>query len=121
MIQQGKLLSLEDEDEEFIQDYSRVIDSEHVKHIDDLHIGADNNYIGMELGIRRNADSPLEHAVVKRRKTDIEGKPMGTYNQIPILDHTQYEVEYLDRQIETLTANQIAENLLAQVDEEGHR
>ena len=46
---------------------------------------------------------------------------MGTFNQIPILDHSQYEVEYLDGQIETLTANQIAENLLAQVDEEGHR
>ena len=46
---------------------------------------------------------------------------MGTYNKIPILDHSQYEVEYLDGQIETLTANQIAENLLAQVDEEGHR
>ena len=121
VIQQGKLLSLEDEDKVFIQDYSRVIDSEHVKHIDDLHIGADNNYIGMELGMRRNEDGPLEHAVVKRRKTDIEGKPMGTYNQIPILDHSQYEVEYLDGQIETLTANQIAENLLAQVDKEGHR
>ena len=78
VIQQGKLLSLEDEDKQFIQDYSRVIDSEHVKHIDDLHIGADNNYIGMELGIRRHEDGPLEHVVVKRRKTDIEGKPMGT-------------------------------------------
>ena len=120
-IQQGKLLSLEDEDDEFIQEYSRVIDSDHVKHIDDLHIGKDNNYIGMELGIRRHIDGPLEHAVVKKRKTDIEGKPLGTSNNIPILDHSQYEVEYLDGQIETLTANQIAENLLAQVDEEGHR
>ena len=79
VIQQGKLLSLEDEDEQVIQDYSRVIDSEHVKHIGDHHIGADNNYIGMELGIRRNEDGPLEYAVVKRRKTDIEGKPVGTY------------------------------------------
>ena len=35
--------------------------------------------------------------------------------------HSQYEVEYLDGQIETLSANQIAENLLVQVDEEGHR
>ena len=98
-----------------------MIDSEHVKHIDDLHIGNDNNYIGIDLGIRWNEEGPLEHAVDKRRKTDIEGKPMGTYNKNPILDHSQYEVEYLDGQIETITANQIAENLLVQVDEEGRR
>ena len=41
------LLSLDDEEKEIIQEYSRVIDSKDVKHIDDLHIGADNNYIGM--------------------------------------------------------------------------
>ena len=45
---------------------------------------------------------------------------MGTSNKNPILNHSQYKVEYLYGQIETLTANQIAENLLAQVDEEGH-
>ena len=68
VIQQGKLLSLEDEDEQFIQDYSRVIDSEHVKHIDDLHIGADNNYIGMELGIRCNEDGPWSMPSSKDKK-----------------------------------------------------
>ena len=120
IIQQGKLLSLDDEDEEFIQEYSRVIDSEDVKHIDDLRVGEDN-YIGMELGIRRHDDARLDHAVVKRRKTDIEGRPMGIANKNPILDTSQYKVEYHNGDIEILTANQIAENLLAQVDEEGNR
>mmetsp|Transcript_8849 Transcript_8849/g.12994 ORF Transcript_8849/g.12994 Transcript_8849/m.12994 type:complete len:196 (+) Transcript_8849:683-1270(+) len=32
----------------------------------------------------------------------------------------RYEVEYLNGSIETMTANTIAENLLAQVDDEGH-
>ena len=75
----------------------------------------------MELGIRRHDDARLDHAVVKRRKTDIEGRPMGIANKNPILDTSQYEVEFLNGDIEILTANQIAENLLAQVDEEGYR
>ena len=75
----------------------------------------------MELGIRRHDDARLDHAVVKRRKTDIEGRPMGIANKNPILDTSQYEVEFLNGDIKILTANQIAENLLAQVDEEGNR
>ena len=42
LIQQGKLLSLDDEDEDFIASYNRVIDSKDVKHIDDFRIGEDN-------------------------------------------------------------------------------
>ena len=59
----------------------------------------------MELGIRQHDDARLDHAVVKRRKTDIEGRPMGIANKNPILDTSQYEVEYLNGDIEILTAN----------------
>ena len=37
------------------------------------------------------------------------------------MDSRAYEIEYIDGQVEELTANIIAENLIAQVDEEGRR
>jgi hypothetical protein len=64
-IQQGKLFDLELEEEEFIDDYRRVIDSELEPHMEDsVEAGS---YVGMELGIRRGAESELETARVKRR------------------------------------------------------
>ena len=45
---------------------------------------------------------------------------MGVANNNPILDTRQYEVEFLDGQVEILTANIIAENIIAQADNEGH-
>jgi len=120
LIQTGKLLSLDNEDEEFIAEYSRAVDSKDVKHVEDIRIGGDK-YIGMEVGIRKGDECELERVKVKRRKIDIDGNPVGTYHSNPIMDSSQYEVEYLDDEIGILTANIIAENLLAQVDEEGHR
>ena len=39
----------------------------------------------------------------------------------PMLDTQQYVVQYLDGTVETLTANTIATNLFAQIDQDGHR
>lgn len=50
-----------------------------------------------------------------------EGMPIGMASDNPLLDSRIYEVEYVDGNVEDLTANIIAENLIAQVDEEGHR
>ena len=52
---------------------------------------------------------------------DADERPMGIPNNNPLLEHRQYEIEYLDGRTEILTANIVAENLLAQVDDEGHR
>ena len=38
-----------------------------------------------------------------------------------LTNHIQYEVEYIDRRTEVITANIIAENLLYQVDDDGHQ
>ena len=38
-----------------------------------------------------------------------------------MLDHRQYEVEFINGKINILTANITAENVLAQVDDDGHR
>ena len=42
-------------------------------------------------------------------------------NNNPLLDTRSYKVDFSDVRTEVLTANNIAENLLAQVYEEGHR
>ena len=117
------VLDLENEDEEFREEFHRVIDEPNVPHIDDVKTEEQyNNYVNMEISIQTGDDTePAQHARVKRRAVDVDGIPMGTPNENPILDQRQYEVEFNDGRIEIMTANIIAENLLAQVDEEGHR
>ena len=75
----------------------------------------------MELAINRGDEEGLHQARVKRRALDDNGEPVGRANNNPILDSRQYEIEYLDGHIEMMTANIIAENLLSQVDDEGHK
>mmetsp|Transcript_6492 Transcript_6492/g.15328 ORF Transcript_6492/g.15328 Transcript_6492/m.15328 type:complete len:280 (+) Transcript_6492:692-1531(+) len=79
------------------------------------------NYTNMEIGLRRGQEGELQHARVKRRRLDEEGNPVGVANSNQLLDTRQYEVEYDDGSTEVLSANVLAENLLAQVDEHGHR
>ena len=50
-----------------------------------------------------------------------QGRPIGIASDNPILDTRMYEVEYQDGHTEALAANFIAENIFAQVDEEGNR
>jgi hypothetical protein len=56
---------------------------------------------------------------VNKRVRDEEGDLVGNSNDNPLLDSRKYEVEYADGHVEELTANIIAENLIAQVNEEG--
>ncbi|CAJ1945011.1 unnamed protein product [Cylindrotheca closterium] len=79
------------------------------------------NYVNMEIGLRRGQEGELQRAVVHRRLVDAEGNPMGVANNNQLLDTRQYKVEYEDGSTEVLAANLLAENLLAQVDEHGHR
>ena len=74
----------------------------------------------MELGIRRD-DEGLHRARVKWRAVDQDGRPIGRPSNNPLLDSRRYKVEYLDGTTEVLTANIIADNLLDQVDDQGHR
>ena len=76
-----------------------------------------NAYVDMELGITRGEDDSLMHVIVKRRKLDDDGNTIGTESTNPLVDMRAYEIEFIDGTTETLTANIIAENLLAQVDE----
>ena len=57
---------------------------------------------------------------MKRRKLDDDGNPIGTESTNPLVDTRAYVIEFIDGATEIITANTIAENLLVQVDEEGH-
>jgi len=74
----------------------------------------------MEVGFNREEEGFMR-AKVKRRAVDFEGKPIGVANDNPLLDSREYLVEFLNGQEAIYRANIIAENLLAQVDEEGKR
>ena len=80
-----------------------------------------DGYINMEIALPRGEEGKLEHAIVKKRAVDRGGIPIGVANSNPMLDSRIYEVEYSDGSLEAFTANIIAENILSQVDEQGHR
>jgi hypothetical protein len=52
---------------------------------------------------------------------DDDGRPVGVAHENPILDTRMFEVEFLDGHTAAMSANAIAENMFAQVDQEGHR
>ena len=59
-------------------------------------------------------------AKVTGRKRDADGNPIGKRHCNPMLDTREYEVEFPDGATDVFTANIIAENLYAQVDDEGN-
>ena len=119
-------LALNDDDPEFQQYVNQIIDDENIPHADqsmesDHTPDSFDPYLNMELALNRGDNEDMLHARVKRRALDEDGELIGIASNNPMTDTRQYEVEYIDGSVETLTANTIAENLLAQVDEEGHR
>lgn len=60
-----------------------------------------------------------ERATVLCRKHDADGNPIGMANRNPILDTRVYEVQFQDGHVEDYATNVIAENLYAQIDNEG--
>ena len=74
----------------------------------------------MELELDQGGEQP-KYARVKKRLKDNQGRPIIIETDNPILDTRMYEVEYQDSHTEALAAKIIAENIFAQVDEEGNR
>ena len=58
-------------------------------------------------------------SIVKKRKRDDLGQPIGMKNNNPILDSRIYELEFPDGRIEEYSVNVLAENLFNMADEEG--
>ena len=78
-----------------------------------------DQYIGAELIFENEDGSPRKGTVVKRAQGE-DGKPLGRYHPNPVVDTRKYIVEFDGFQQE-LMANQIAENMFSQVDEDGRR
>ena len=75
----------------------------------------------MELALTKRGEPEPQFSCVAKRLRDANGLPIGKASDNPILDTSMYEVEYADGEKSALYASLIAENMFAQIDEEGNR
>ena len=110
------------DDPDFQEEFNSVTSKEEVKEDDD-HFTLDmyDTYLNMELALPQGESLEPRMARVTKRLKDANGIPIGTADDNPLLNMRMYEVEYLDGERTSLSANHIAENLFAQVDDEGNR
>jgi len=103
-------LSIDEDDEQFRELFMKTIDDPGIPDKDDSQVYNDMNdvHINMEIGLPRRPDGDIQHAVVKRRATGKDGKPLGVASTNSLTDTRLYEVEFLDRDTEVLAANTIA-------------
>ncbi len=120
------MIDPENEDSTFFDEFIGVIDNVRLRHADDKYAATETEVttdpdVGMEMALVRGGEGKLIHAIACKRVRDHDGKPVGVAHSNPRLDSRKYEVQNVDGHVEELTANLIAENLIAQVDEEGRR
>ena len=111
-----------DDDPDFQEEFDNAINIPEVKEADELFTpDTYDQYLQMELALPQGDSLEPRMARVTKRLKDSNGIPIGTADQNPLLDTRMYEVEFADGEKASLTANYIAENLFAQVDDEGNR
>ena len=112
-----------DEDIGFVEEFHSVVSNSEIKEANEEFTPDtyDDRYLNMELAIPRGDNPNPQYAKVTKRLRYADGIPIGMANENPILDSRMYEVEYQDGTKASLEANYIAENLFAQVDQEGNR
>jgi len=128
------IFDLEKEEEEFLRGFNLPITIENLdddgqeepeKEREDEKVIRDDpnapSYVGMEVGLRRGSEGELHRVKVKRRAIGQDAQPIGNASTNPMTDSRLYEVEYEDGSSEVLAANLLAENILEQVDEWGHK
>ena len=77
-------------------------------------------YLNMEVLLPQDGEQMRAARVLGRAKDD-RGNIKGSFNDNPILNTCVYDVMFPDGAIPQYSANVIAENLFAQVDEDGYR
>lgn len=111
------IIDPEDEDQSFCDNFTRVIDDTTLKHANEKYAEnvevTSDPYEGIEMAIVRGADGETVHAKVRKRMRDHDGAPIGVAHSNPSLDSSKDEVEYVDGHVEELTANVIAEDIVA--------
>jgi len=77
-----------------------------------------DNLINAEVLLQ--SDCKLAMGKVKARTLGDHGQVMGQYDSNPLLNSIIYDVEFPDGQVKEYAANILAENMLSQVDSDGH-
>jgi hypothetical protein len=78
-----------------------------------------DKYLNAQIVTDRGGD--LLRGMVKSRKHDSDGKPIGSSNPNPILDSREYLVCFEDWTEVTYTTNLIAECIYSQIDDKGRQ
>ena len=110
------------DDPDFQEEFNEVVSNPGIADADDTFPpDTYDTYLQMELALPQGDSLEPRLAKVTKRMKDANGIPIGTAHDNPLLDTRMYEVEYVDGKKAALSANHIAENLFAQVDDEGNR
>ena len=70
-------------DNNFIEEYSRMINNDAIKEEDDVCIDYSDEYLSMTLGVPRGADNDLHCAKIKRRVLDKDSVPVDKASKNP--------------------------------------
>ena len=116
-------LLLKNEDEECAEEFDRVIKSKDLADLnsnDETEEFGPDNWLNVEVGMSMEEQGFCQGRV-KKRAIDADGKPMGTANDNVLLDSCACKIKFSDGQTEIPTADNVAENLLAEADAKGKR
>jgi hypothetical protein len=109
-------------DADFAEEFANPFDNPDAPEADDeFDPDSFDTHLNMGLVLDRRPGAEPEFAWVTKRLRDKHGNPIGKANDNPMLDTRLHEVEHLDGHKAALSANIIAESIMAQVDSEGHR
>ena len=79
-----------------------------------------DKYLNVELIMNMGTNDERRGRVVKRSR-GLDDEPIGRAHENPLFDTREYEIEFTDGTREKYQANVIAENMFAQVDNEGNQ
>ena len=97
------------------KDIDDILDYSNVRTQSDTY----DAFIGAEVALPDKVGGKAMGRVIKRSR-DEQGKPIGINSNNPLTNTSRYDVEFPDGHVEELQYNYIAENMMSQVDSEGH-
>ena len=111
-----------EDDPDLQEEFDNAVNNPEVKEADELFTpDTYDQYLQMELALPQGDSLEPRLAKVTKRLKDTNGIHIGTADKNPLLDAQMYEMEFADGEKASLAANYIAENLFAQVDDDGNR
>ena len=95
-----------------------VEDGPDIVEADDIQHEAFDKHISAKVCLPRGDN--MAYGTVLKRKRDADGELVGKSNANPLLDTSTYEVKFDDGEVDTYSANLIAEHVYSQVDDDGY-